>query len=262
MKIFARGENSPQLFNIQYSLFIIHSTDSFVSSILHFFKIFSQTPLSTPPVSDIMDEALQCQKKGDAMSNNHWTEWNNAGEDELCEGLYLHEESALEAVSQRYGRLLRGLALRITGSPADAEECVNDALLDLWNAVPPDRPAHVLAHVSSLVRRRAVDRVRYKTAGCRGGQEYAGSVEELSECLADPQGASELDTLVIRDCLNRFLARLPEDDRAIFLLRYYRFLSNAEVADACGMRESAVVMRLVRIRKKLKKALENEGIYV
>ena len=196
------------------------------------------------------------------MSNNHWTKWEHAGEEELCEGLYHHEEAALESVSRRYGRLLRGLALRITGSVSDAEECVNDALLDLWNAVPPDRPAHVLAYVSMLVRRRAVDRVRYRTAGCRGGQEYEGSMEELAECLADPQGASELDTLVIRDCLNRFLARLPDDDRSIFLLRYYRFLSNAEVAEACGMRESAVVMRLVRIRKKLKKALENEGVYI
>ena len=196
------------------------------------------------------------------MSNNNWTVWSHATEDELCEGLYRHEEAALEAVSQRYGRLMRGLALRITGSAADAEECVNDALLDLWNAVPPDRPAHMLAYVSILVRRRAVDRVRYRTAGCRGGQEYVGSMEELAECLADPQGASELDAMVIRDCLNRFLARLPEDDRTLFLLRYFRFLSNAEVADACGMRESAVVMRLVRIRKKLKKALESEGIYM
>ncbi len=190
------------------------------------------------------------------MSKKQWTE------DTLCEGLYHHDESALETVSQRYGRLLRGLAFRITGSASDAEECVNDALLDLWNAVPPDRPVHILAYVSMLVRRRAVDRVRYKTAECRGGQEYEGSMEELAECLADPQGTSDLDTLVIRDCLNRFLSRLPEDDRTVFLLRYFRCLSNAEIAENCGLRESAVVMRLVRLRKKLKQALENEGIYM
>lgn len=193
------------------------------------------------------------------MSNNLSAPWS---EERLCEGLYRHEEAALETVSRQYGRLLRGLAFRITGSVSDAEECVNDALLDLWNAVPPDRPAHVLAYVSVLVRRRAVDRVRYKTASCRGGQEYDGSMEELSECLADPQGESTLETIAIRDCLQRFLGRLSEDDRTVFVLRYHQFLSNAEIAEACGLREDVVVMRLVRLRKKLKQALEKDGIHV
>ena len=196
------------------------------------------------------------------MSKNLWTDESEWSEERLCAGLYGHEEAALEAVSKRYGRILQGLAHRITGCASDAEECVNDALLDLWNAVPPDRPAHVLSYVSILVRRRAVDRVRYKTAERRGGQEFEGSMEELADCLADPQGASDLDVLVIRDCLNVFLSRLAEDDRSIFLLRYFRFLSNGEIAEACGLRESAVVMRLVRIRKKLRRALEAEGIFI
>ena len=193
------------------------------------------------------------------MSNHQWTPWS---EEQLRDGLFCHEEEALEMVSRQYGRLLRGLAYRITGSESDAEECVNDALLDLWNAVPPDRPASLLAYVSALARRRAVDRVRHKTASRRGGQEYEGSMEELSECLADPLGESHLETIVIRDCLQRFLDRLGEDDRTMFMLRYYRFLSNAEIAEACGMRESAVVMRLVRLRKKLKRALEEDGITI
>ncbi len=193
------------------------------------------------------------------MSNNPSTPWS---EERLCEGLYRHEEAALEAAARQYGKLLRRLARDITGSESDAEECVNDALLDLWNAVPPDRPAHPLAYVSMLVRRRAVDRVRRKTALRRGGQEYEGSMEELAECLADPHGESDLDTLVIRDCLGRFLRNLSEEDRAVFMLRYFRFLSNAEIGEACGLRESAVVMRLVRLRKKLKKTLEAEGISV
>ena len=193
------------------------------------------------------------------MLNNLWLP---SSEEQLCEGLYRHEEAALETVSRQYGRLLRGLAYRITGSEPDAEECVNDALLDLWNAVPPDRPVHVLAYVSMLVRRRAVDRVRYKTATCRGGEAYEGSMEELSECLADPQGESILDTIAIRDCLQRFLNRLEEDDRTVFMLRYHQFLSNAEIAEACGLKESVVVMRLVRLRKKLKRALEDDGIRI
>lgn len=193
------------------------------------------------------------------MTDNPQNQWN---EDSLREGLYRHDETALEAVFRRYGRLLRGLARQITGTDSDAEECVNDALLDLWNAVPPDRPKRVLAYVSALVRRRAVDRVRYKTASCRGGEEYEGSMEELAECLADPDGESTLDTLAIRDCLQRFLYTLSEEDRTVFTLRYFACMSNEDVGKACGLRESAVVMRLVRIRKRLKRALEKDGIHI
>ena len=185
--------------------------------------------------------------------------WN---EDTLREGLCRHEEAALEEVSRRYGRILYGLAYRILGSPSDAEECGNDALLDLWNAVPPDRPKGVLAYVSTLVRRRAVDRVRYKTASRRGGEDYEGSLEELSECLSDPEGYSSLETVAIRDCLQRFLRTLSEKDRTVFTLRYFACMSNEDVGKACGLRESAVVMRLVRMRKKLKAVLEDDGITV
>ena len=193
------------------------------------------------------------------MTDYPQNQWN---EDSLREGLYRHDECALEAVFRQYGRLLRGLARQIKGNEPDAEECVNDALLDLWNAVPPDRPRRILAYVSVLVRRRAVDRVRYMTASCRGGEEYAGSMEELAECLADPDGESTLDTVVIRDCIQRFLDTLSPDDRAVFMLRYFRFLSNGEISECCGLRESVVVMRLVRIRKRLKKALADDGITI
>lgn len=186
-------------------------------------------------------------------------QWN---EDTLGEGLYLHDEAALEEVSRRYGRLLHGLARRILGSDSDAEECVNDALMDLWNSVPPDRPKRVLAYVSALVRRRAIDRVRYKTASRRGGEEYDGSLDELAECLADPDGESVSEAVAIRDCLQRFVYTLSEEDRIIFTLRYFSFMSGEEIGEACGLRGSAVVMRLVRIRKKLKKALEHDGIYI
>ena len=185
--------------------------------------------------------------------------WN---EDTLREGLYRHDEAALEEVSRRYGRILYGLAYRILGSPSDAEECVNDALLDLWNAVPPDRPKGVLAYVSALVRRRAIDRVRYKTASRRGGEDYEGSLEELAECLSDPEGDSPLETVAIHDCLQRFLRTLSEEDRTVFTLRYFACMSNEDVGKACGLRESAVVMRLVRMRKKLKAVLEDDGITV
>ena len=243
-----------------------------MSCIFSFDENFFEFGCQPVLICDIMSEALPVipmtavytgacicssgRQKGEYTMSKLWNE------DTLREGLFRHDEAALEEVSRLYGRLLYGLAYRILGSAPDAEECVNDALFDLWNAVPPDRPKGILAYVSALVRRRAVDRVRYKTASRRGGEDYKGSLDELSECLSDPDGESALETIAIRDCLQRFLRTLSEEDRIIFTLRYFSCMPSEEIGEACGLRGSAVVMRLVRIRKKLKRALERDGIYI
>lgn len=174
--------------------------------------------------------------------------------------LMARDEMALSCVMTRYGRLLHQLAARITGSDSDAEECVNDALLDLWNTVPPTEPPILLSYISVLVRRRAIDRVRYNAAGRRAGLTYYSTLEELEECLPDGDGDRLLDSLVIRGCMSDLLNGLPKTDREMFLMRYFRFLTNEEIARALGMRENAVATRLCRVRKKLRDILTKNGI--
>ncbi len=180
----------------------------------------------------------------------------------LKEQLVRRDEAALSEVSRRWGRLLYGLAFRITGSEEDAEECVNDALLDLWQRPPTDPNMPVLAFVSTLVRRRAVDRVRYNTAERRTGEAYACALDELDECLADPDGQSDWEVSAIRDALQAFLDELDAKNRTVFLLHYYGAFSNRDVALRCGMGERAVEMRLSRMRKRLRKVLNEYDIYI
>ncbi len=181
---------------------------------------------------------------------------------DIVERLTERDETALTLVTERYGRLLKDLALRICGSPLDAEECVNDALLDLWQTVPPRYPPVLLSYVSVLVRRRAIDRVRYFAAERRAGSAYYSTLEELEQCLPDGDGERLADDLVIRDCLTDFMEGLGKSDRAVFTLRYFRFLDNGEIGRAMGMREAAVASRLYRLRKKLKQTLSQNGIEV
>lgn len=180
----------------------------------------------------------------------------------IKEKLWGRDETALAEVSRVWGRLLYGLAFRITGSAEDAEECVNDALLDLWQAPPGDPQMPVLAYVSTLVRRRAVDRMRYRRAACRGGAQYPCALDELDECLASPEGQSDVEASAIRDALQAFLDGLDEGNRRIFLLRYYGAFSNREIALRCGTSERAVEMRLCRMRKHLRRVLNEYGIYI
>ena len=169
-------------------------------------------------------------------------------------------ETALSQVQAHWGQLLHALAHRITGNAADAEECVNDALMDLWQRPPTDPDMPALAYVSTLVRRRALDKVRYRAARCRGKDAYICPLDELDECLADPEGEGETDASVIRDALQSFLDDMDKENRKIFLLRYYGAMSNRDVALRCGIGERAVEMRLCRMRKRLRRVLDEYGI--
>lgn len=172
--------------------------------------------------------------------------------------LQARDETALSAIYRQHGKQVLHLAKRILGSEQDAEECVNDALLDLWDSVPPAEPSSFLSFFSLLVRRRAIDRVRYLSAERRAGAEYVGSLEELEAIL--PAMSDEEDSVEILDCIQDFLHGLGERDRRIFLLRYFRFCSHREIGACVGMKESAVNMKLTRLRKKLKEALARRGI--
>ena len=187
---------------------------------------------------------------------------NTAAEKRLLDRLIRRDESALTEVSDRWGRMLYGLAYRITGSASDAEECLNDALFDLWQTPPTDPATTLSAYASTLVRRRAVDRVRFNTACRRGGGEYVCALDELDQCLADPEGLHSDESMAIRDALQVFLDGLDKDNRAIFLLRYYAAYSNAEIAAQRGIGERAVEMRLNRMRKRLRRILAEHDVHL
>lgn len=187
--------------------------------------------------------------------------WERMPDDaEIVALLGCRDELALRAVLTKYGALMHSLARQITGSEQDAEECVNDAILELWDSVPPASPKQLSAFMGGIVRRRAIDRVRYNQAGKRAGSEYCSSLEELEECLPDNQSEAESDGEEIGKCIRLFLEKQKPDDRDMFLMRYFRFMSNEQIALQFGIRESSVVMRLVRMRKRLRKFLMEHHI--
>lgn len=79
------------------------------------------------------------------------------------------DEEGLAAAYAQLGPGLTALAARIAG-PETAEECVNDALLAAWQAIPPLAPVHLAAYLAKLTRNAALNRYRAQNAQKRGGQ--------------------------------------------------------------------------------------------
>lgn len=170
-------------------------------------------------------------------------------------------DRAVAETADKLGEYCFTIANRILGDREDAQECVNDTYLAVWNAIPPHRPEHLAPFVGKIARRIAVNRLAARRAAKRQGEETALALEELAECIGD-RGAVEEDAEAaeLSDAVNRFLRGLPERQRSVFVLRYWYLDSIADIAAQYGWSESKVKSMLHRIRGRLRKYLEKEGL--
>ena len=165
-------------------------------------------------------------------------------------------ETGLDAVERKYGAAMRRLSFGITQDKRDAEECVNDAYLALWNSFAEERQIQLLPFLSGIVRNLSYKRVRSKTAGKRAGAVYELTDAEVSEAH-DPW--AELEALELRGAINEFVRTLTDVNRVMFTRRYMYFDSYAEIAYRLGITEKSVSVRLSKMRGKMREYLSDRG---
>lgn len=171
-------------------------------------------------------------------------------------------ERAVAELDVKYGRLCHTLARNILNSRQDAEECVNDAYLGVWNTVPPARPDPLRAYLCKIVRNVSLKRYYQKTAEKRNSA-YDVAMEELEDCLPAPNTVeAEVEAKELARVIEAFLDTLGEENRVIFLRRYWFSDSYADIARRTGIPEKSVSMRLVRIRKQMRKYLAEREVSV
>lgn len=173
--------------------------------------------------------------------------------------LFQRSEQALGELEAKYGKTLHGLALQLLGSHQDAEECVNDAYLGAWNAIPPAQPACLLGYLCRIVRNLAIKRREWSGAEKRDGR-YQVALQELEECLPGPgsvEGEAEAGELA--GLLESFLDTLSRENRVIFLRRYGFCDSYAQIARRVGLPEKTVSVRLTRLRRQMREYLAERG---
>lgn len=172
---------------------------------------------------------------------------------------FTRSEQAIAELSTKYGKLCIHIAHNILGNPYDAEECVNDAYLGVWNTVPPQKPNPLQAYVCKIVRNIAITRYHSNTAVKRNSH-YDVALEELQNCLFSldtPESALEAKEL--SHLLDRFLATVDTRSRVMFVRRYWYSDSITQIAQSFRMKPNSVSVQLSRTRSKLKQFLVQEG---
>ena len=162
------------------------------------------------------------------------------------------DDAALALLHRRHGRTCHGVARRIVGDAALAEDAVQEAFLAVWRQASRFRPERASARswLLMLVHRRAIDALRRE----RRRQE---GVPQAPPAAAPP-AADEAWGRLQRERVRGALALLPQPQRELLALAYYAGLSQSEIAERLdqplGTVKSRTFGALGRLRAELEPA--------
>ena len=183
-------------------------------------------------------------------------------DEKIIELFFERSEQAIRELDRKYGAICHSLSYRIVNSRRDAEECVNDAYLGAWNAIPPARPHPLLSYLVKIVRNLSLKRYCRKEAAKRSG-DYAVALEEIEGCIADQKTVEdEVEAGELAHIIEAFLDTLTVKERVIFMRRYAYADSYADIAKRVGISEKNVSVRLTLIRQKMKEYLKEREVLV
>lgn len=181
---------------------------------------------------------------------------------QIIELYWQRSENAIAETSNKYGKLVRKIALNIVGNFSDAEECENDTYVSTWNAIPPTRPNILSAFLGKIARNIALNRYEYNKAQKRNS-EFDLVLSELEECIASKSTVEDaVEEGVVATMLDEFLEGLKKETRIIFVRRYWYSDSVKDIAKRMQISESKVKTVLFRTRKELQDYLAERGVFV
>ena len=180
---------------------------------------------------------------------------------EIIACYWRRDEAAIRESAAKYGGYCAAVATRILGDAQDAEECLSDTWLRAWESIPPQRPLNLKSFLGRVTRNLAISRARARDAEKRGGGQLPLALEELSECVPARGGPEEtLEAKELGQAIARFLAGLPQEERQLFVARYWHLAGLEELSARTGLSQSKIKNRLHKTRVQLRKYLKEEGL--
>ncbi|MBD5657745.1 MAG: sigma-70 family RNA polymerase sigma factor [Candidatus Eremiobacteraeota bacterium] len=156
---------------------------------------------------------------------------------------------ALDRAYRAYGRQLYSVARHVLGSDADAQDCVHDALLRIWQRPETFRPERgsLRAYLSVCVRNEAIGRKR-SAARHFTIEQRLGESEDVRYEL-------EIEDHAERARLREALGTLPVEQRQALECAYWRHLSHGQIAETLDVPLGTIKSRLAMGLRKLQRAL-------
>jgi RNA polymerase sigma-70 factor (ECF subfamily) len=165
----------------------------------------------------------------------------------LIERMVQRDETALEALYDRYAGMLTSVLIRILRDRQAAEEILQDIFYQLWRTASQFDASRgsLSGWLLVIARNRAISRLRQRNPAA--GDELLENTVVLPFNLESAVSQQQL--------LRRALENLPEEQRAAVELAYFEGLTHSEIAQRTGDPLGTVKTRLRSALETLKRAL-------
>ena len=166
---------------------------------------------------------------------------------------------AIKETDSKYGAYCTAIALNLLHIHEDAQECVNDTYLSVWNKIPPTRPNNFKAFICKITRNLSLKKLQYNKAIKRTPESIV-SFTELEYVLPDNSIVSNIENAEIGKLISEFLMHEKPDARAVFIRKYWFFDSVEDIATRYSFSESKIKSLLYHTRSRLRDYLRKEGV--
>ena len=175
------------------------------------------------------------------------------------------DADAMEHLLMRAQEVAYRFSLLVCGHPEDAEDVMQDALLNTYRHVSQIKDPEAfrtwlyqtVKNACLMKRRRRVDEPARLTSIEQGGTDASGAPTAVELPDASRRADQQLIDASVGERLRKALAALPPGHRVVVVLREIEGLSTREVAAVTKLSESNVKQRLHRARMMLQAALED-----
>lgn len=151
-------------------------------------------------------------------------------DEKIIELFFERSEQGIRELDMKYGKICHNLSYNIVNSRRDAEECVNDAYLGAWNAIPPTRPEPLLSYIVKIVRNVSL-KIYYCKEAAKRNSTYTVAMQEIEACIADQKTVEdEVEARELARIIESFLDTLTTKERIIFMRRYAYIDTYADIA--------------------------------
>jgi RNA polymerase sigma-70 factor (ECF subfamily) len=164
------------------------------------------------------------------------------------------DEDGFRRLYARYGRRLYAYALRVVGSPAAAEDVLQESLIAVWQGAGRFRgEGRVIAWLLSIVHHKALHALRKRPDQ---------ALDLLENVLQDerPHPDEKIARSEQQKLLRQGLDELSVEHRSVLELVFFQGLSLQETADVCGCPVGTVKSRLSYAKNALRGELTRQGL--
>lgn len=158
------------------------------------------------------------------------------------------DAAAFEALYDGYHRLVYGIALRILGDVAGAEDVTQAVFLKLWSSPNLFATGNFGAWIARVARNRALDVVRSRTVRAESEMPQVMPVDDALEDVA----FAHIDAESVRNAL----AQLPQEQRKLIELGFFGGVTHEEIAAQTGTPLGTIKTRIRTGLRKLRMQLD------